>query len=58
MHAPDLRGADTGLTRNHGRRTRLRPAHPLYGEVLRRGCPPHRQRRRCRELAAAVERTG
>ncbi|MFF4748674.1 LuxR C-terminal-related transcriptional regulator [Streptomyces sp. NPDC002514] len=46
------------LGEEDGRRTLLRLAHPLYGEVLRRGTPPHRRRRRCRELAAAAERTG
>ncbi|MFB7136301.1 LuxR C-terminal-related transcriptional regulator [Streptomyces sp. NPDC056237] len=56
VEALDRRGLLLG--EEDGRRTRLRPAHPLYGEVLRRGCPPHRRRRHCRELAAAVERTG
>ncbi|MEU0804947.1 AAA family ATPase [Streptomyces sp. NPDC005970] len=41
-----------------GWRAQVRLAHPLYGEVLRRRTPPHRRRRYCRDLAAAVQRTG
>ncbi|MER6914759.1 LuxR family transcriptional regulator [Streptomyces sp. NPDC000594] len=43
---------------NNGRRARIRLAHPLYGEVLRRRMPAHRRRRHCRELADALQRTG
>ncbi|MFJ8787932.1 LuxR C-terminal-related transcriptional regulator [Streptomyces sp. NPDC102462] len=56
VEALDRRGLLLG--EEDGRRTLLRLAHPLYGEVLRRTTPPHRRRRRCRELAAAAERTG
>ena len=41
-----------------GRRTALRLAHPLYGEVLRAGLPPLRLRRIHQELADVVEGHG
>jgi len=41
-----------------GRRTAVRLAHPLYGEVLRAGLPPLRQRRICAELADTIEAHG
>ncbi len=41
-----------------GRRTALRLAHPLYGEVLRAGLPPLRLRRIHQELADLVEGHG
>ncbi|MFI6484571.1 LuxR C-terminal-related transcriptional regulator [Nonomuraea sp. NPDC050663] len=41
-----------------GRRTEVRLAHPLYGEVVRARAPVLRLRRRYRELAEAVEATG
>jgi len=40
------------------RRTALRLAHPLYGEVLRAGLPPLRLRRLQAQLADAVEAHG
>ncbi|GAA4053790.1 helix-turn-helix transcriptional regulator [Nonomuraea soli] len=40
------------------RRTEVRLAHPLYGEVVRARAPVLRLRRRYRELAEAVEATG
>lgn len=40
-----------------GRRTLVRLAHPLYGEVARAQCPTLRARRIHRQLAAAVEAT-
>ncbi|MFE9608637.1 LuxR C-terminal-related transcriptional regulator [Streptomyces sp. NPDC006012] len=46
------------LGEQDGCHTLLRLAHPLYGEVLRAGTPPHRRQRRCLELATAAERTG
>ncbi|MFB6978087.1 helix-turn-helix transcriptional regulator [Streptomyces scopuliridis] len=46
------------VSEEHGRRTQVRLAHPLYGEVLRGQTPPHRRRRYCRDLATAVQRTG
>ncbi|MFJ9033699.1 AAA family ATPase [Streptomyces sp. NPDC102274] len=46
------------VSEGDGRRIHLRLAHPLYGEVLRGQTPPHRRRRYCQELAAAVQRTG
>jgi DNA-binding NarL/FixJ family response regulator len=41
-----------------GRRVLVHLAHPLYGEVLRRGTPVLRARRRQRQLAEVVEQTG
>jgi DNA-binding CsgD family transcriptional regulator len=41
-----------------GRRTAVRLAHPLYGEVLRARLPPLRRRRIHQELADAVEAHG
>lgn len=41
-----------------GSRAQVRLAHPLYGEVLRAGCPRLRARRRQRELAEVVEAAG
>ena len=41
-----------------GRRSDVRLAHPLYGEVLRGGLPPLRLRRIHSELADAVEAHG
>jgi DNA-binding NarL/FixJ family response regulator len=38
-----------------GARLLLRPAHPLYGEVVRAGCGPLRTRRIKRRLADAIE---
>jgi DNA-binding CsgD family transcriptional regulator len=38
-----------------GTRLLLRPAHPLYGEVVRAGCGPLRTRRIKRHLADAIE---
>ncbi|MGY0064164.1 LuxR C-terminal-related transcriptional regulator [Streptomyces sp. LZ34] len=46
------------LSEEDGRRTQVRLAHPLYGEVLRRQTPPHRRRKYCRDLATAIQRTG
>ncbi|MFE1960269.1 LuxR C-terminal-related transcriptional regulator [Streptomyces sp. NPDC059479] len=46
------------VSEQDGRRTHLRLAHPLYGEVLRRQTPPHRRQRYCRDLAGAIQRTG
>lgn len=46
------------VSEEDGRRTQIRLAHPLYGEVLRGQTPPHRRRRYCRDLAAAIQRTG
>ncbi len=43
---------------NGGRRTALRLAHPLYGEVLRAGLPPLRLRRIHQELADLVDAHG
>lgn len=40
------------------RRLIIRPAHPLYGDVLRAGIPLLRQRSICRSLAEALEATG
>lgn len=40
------------------RRTEVRLAHPLYGEVVRRRCPVTRTRRLKARLADLVERTG
>ncbi|SMD27151.1 LuxR C-terminal-related transcriptional regulator [Kibdelosporangium aridum] len=40
------------------RRTNVRLAHPLYGEVVRAGCPVLRARRIQQQLAEAVESTG
>ncbi|MBM9507860.1 LuxR C-terminal-related transcriptional regulator [Actinacidiphila acididurans] len=52
----DLRGLI--VSEDDGRRVQVRLAHPLYGEVLRQRMPPHRRRRYCRDLAAAIQRTG
>jgi DNA-binding CsgD family transcriptional regulator len=41
-----------------GRRRDVRPAHPLYGEVVRRRCPVTRSRRLLAGLAGLVEDTG
>ncbi|MCO5999480.1 helix-turn-helix transcriptional regulator [Actinoallomurus rhizosphaericola] len=41
-----------------GRRTQIRLAHPIYGEVIRASCPVLRARRRQAELAAATEAYG
>jgi DNA-binding CsgD family transcriptional regulator len=41
-----------------GRRIDVRLAHPLYGQVLRRTCPPTRAAALRRALADAVEATG
>lgn len=46
------------ISEEDGRRTHVRLAHPLYGEVLRQRMPVHRRRRYCRLLATAVQRTG
>ncbi|MEV6423962.1 AAA family ATPase [Streptomyces sp. NPDC051662] len=46
------------VSEGDGRRIHLRLAHPLYGEVLRGQTPAHRRRQYCKELAAAVRRTG
>ncbi|MDX3853418.1 LuxR C-terminal-related transcriptional regulator [Streptomyces sp. AK02-01A] len=54
----ELDRRDLIVSEEDGRRTRLRLAHPLYGEVLRQQTPPHRRRRYCRELAEAIQRTG
>ena len=40
------------------RRTTVRLAHPLYGEVVRRRCPITRVRRLLADLATLVEQTG
>lgn len=40
------------------RRTDVRLAHPLYGEVVRRQCPVTRTRRLTAQLAALVEQAG
>jgi DNA-binding CsgD family transcriptional regulator len=40
------------------RRTNVRLAHPLYGEVVRRRCPVTRTRRLLATLAELVEKTG
>lgn len=41
-----------------GRRTLIRPAHPLYGETMRARCPTMRARTIRRELATALEASG
>ncbi len=43
---------------NDGRRSELRLAHPMYGEVLRAKTPAVRTRSISRRLAEAAERTG
>lgn len=50
----------TGLVtvQRNGRRTEVRLAHPMYGEVLRVRTPAVRARSIRRHLAEAVERTG
>jgi DNA-binding CsgD family transcriptional regulator len=40
------------------RRTTVRLAHPLYGEVVRQRCPVTRNRRLLAELASLIEGTG
>ncbi|MEV5692620.1 LuxR C-terminal-related transcriptional regulator [Micromonospora globbae] len=42
----------------HDRRTNVRLAHPLYGEVMRRRCPVSRTRRLQAHLAELLERVG
>ncbi|GAB3954905.1 hypothetical protein GCM10027614_62800 [Micromonospora vulcania] len=42
----------------HDRRTNVRLAHPLYGEVLRRRCPVSRTRRLQAHLAELLEQVG
>ncbi|RKN20059.1 LuxR family transcriptional regulator [Micromonospora musae] len=42
----------------HDRRTNVRLAHPLYGEVMRRRCPVSRTRRLQASLAELLERVG
>lgn len=57
----ELEGAEErGLVRviGHDRRTNVRLAHPLYGEVVRRACPVIRTRRLKAQLADLVEATG
>ncbi|MCO6008494.1 hypothetical protein NE236_26305 [Actinoallomurus purpureus] len=41
-----------------GRRTQIRLAHPIYGEVIRASCPVLRARRRQAELAAVTKTYG
>jgi len=41
-----------------GRRQRVRLAHPLYGELVRRRCPATRMRRQLARLADLVEAAG
>lgn len=41
-----------------GRRTHVRPAHPLYGEVVARSLPYTRRRRLDAQIAGALETTG
>jgi DNA-binding CsgD family transcriptional regulator len=52
----ERRGLLTG--RIDGLRLQLRPAHPLYGDVLRATMPTLRRRSIARALAEAVEATG
>ncbi|MFC4021510.1 LuxR C-terminal-related transcriptional regulator [Micromonospora sp. GCM10011542] len=42
----------------HDRRTNVRLAHPLYGEVMRRRCPVSRTRRLQARLAELIEQVG
>ncbi|MEV4808411.1 LuxR C-terminal-related transcriptional regulator [Micromonospora avicenniae] len=42
----------------HDRRTNVRLAHPLYGEIMRRRCPVSRTRRLQAQLAELLERVG
>ncbi|MGK5738639.1 LuxR C-terminal-related transcriptional regulator [Micromonospora sp. URMC 103] len=42
----------------HDRRTNVRLAHPLYGEIMRRRCPVSRTRRLQAHLAELLERVG
>ena len=42
----------------HDRRTNVRLAHPLYGEVMRRRCPVSRTRRLQAHLAELLEQVG
>ncbi|WBB70664.1 LuxR family transcriptional regulator [Micromonospora sp. WMMD812] len=42
----------------HDRRTNVRLAHPLYGEVMRRRCPVSRTRRLQAQLAELLESVG
>jgi DNA-binding CsgD family transcriptional regulator len=62
--ATDLPTVETAEERNlirvvvEDRRTTVRLAHPLYGEVVRRRCPVTRVRRLLADLATLVENTG
>lgn len=53
-----LERAGLVVTHRDGRRTELRLAHPMYGEVLRAQTPAVRARSIRRHLAEAVEGTG
>jgi DNA-binding CsgD family transcriptional regulator len=62
--ATDLPTVETAEERNlvrvivEDRRTTVRLAHPLYGEVVRRRCPITRVRRLLADLATLVEQSG
>ncbi|MGW0507518.1 AAA family ATPase [Micromonospora sp. NPDC003241] len=60
-HAADVRQAeDHGLVAvvRRDRRVDVQLTHPLYGELLRRRCPPARTRQLQAELADLVQATG
>jgi DNA-binding CsgD family transcriptional regulator len=52
-----LEGKGLVVVQQDGRRTDVRLAHPLYGEVVRAECPTLRSRRLQQQLAEAVEST-
>ncbi|KAA0110001.1 AAA family ATPase [Mycolicibacterium sp. P9-22] len=53
-----LEAKDILTTRLDGRRLEVRPAHPLYGQVVRGEIPDARRRELSRRLAETVEATG
>ena len=56
METAEERGLITVV--QHDRRTNVRLAHPLYGEVMRRRCPVSRTRRLQAHLAELLEQVG
>jgi len=54
----ELERAGLVTVQRDGRRSELRLAHPMYGEVLRMRTPSVRARSVCRSLAESVERSG